>query len=142
MWDGAVASIVPNKKDRVYGMIVKLGVAELKRLDKYEGVGYKGWYYRAPVTVHNAHTGEAYESIAYIIEDTEMTYPPSVKYLSSIESNLKLSGLKKSQVGTGITVHGFLDGEFKKIGKWMYGTNGIKYVSKKIEKALASKAYS
>ena len=132
MWDGAVASIHPDPKGRVYGTIVQLNKGEMKKLDRYEAVGIKGWYYRHPVKVEDALNNEKYEAIAYVKEGTTYTHPPSIKYLESISENLHNAGLKKPMLGKGLRVR-WLD-ENKKLrhdGYWTYGAATVKRPSTK-----------
>ena len=138
-WNGAVASIWPDPKRKVYGSIVKMTKTEIKKLDRYEGVGAAGWYYQDTFTVHDAHTGEAYTAMGYVKEDMEMTAVPSVKYLHSIELNLKAAGLKASQVGKALKIYGIPDTDLKvkEIGKWVYGSAAITFKSKRLQKAFA-----
>lgn len=139
-WDGAVASIWPDAKRSVYGSIVKMTKTEIKKLDRYEGVGVEGWYYQDTFTVHDVHTKEAYNVMAYVKEDMEMTDMPSVKYLKSIEMNLKAVGLKDRQVGKALKIYGIPDSNMKvrEIGTWTYGAKAITFKSKRLEKRFAA----
>ena len=138
-WNGAVASIWPDPKKKVYGSIVKMTKTEIKKLDQYEGVGAAGWYYQDTFRVHDVHTGEAYTAMGYVKEDMEMTAVPSVKYLHSIELNLKAAGLKPSQIGKAIKIYGIPDTDLKvkEIGKWVYGSDKISFANKRYEKNFA-----
>jgi Putative amidoligase enzyme/Gamma-glutamyl cyclotransferase, AIG2-like len=138
-WEGGVASIWPDPKRRVYGSIVKMTKTEIKKLDRYEGVGAPGWYYQDTFTVHDAITGEAYTAMGYVKEDMEMTAVPSIKYLESIELNLKAAGLKPRQVGDALKIYGIVDSQKMKvqeIGKWVFGSKEITFKSKRLAARL------
>ena len=114
---------------------------EIKKLDKYEGVGTPGWYYQEDVVVHDAITGKEYKAMGYIKEDMEMTDVPSVKYLQSIELNLKAAGLKPRQVGTALKIYGIPDlmtMKLTEIGKWEYGAPAITFKTKRLAKQFAT----
>ena len=140
-WKGGVASIWPSPKHKVYGSIVQMTATEIKKLDKYEGVGTPGWYYQEDVVVHDAITGKEYKAMGYIKEDMEMTDVPSVKYLQSIELNLKAAGLKPRQVGTALKIYGIPDlmtMKLTEIGKWEYGAAAITFKTKRLAKQFAT----
>jgi hypothetical protein len=135
-WNGAIASIWPDEKSKVYGMVVKMNAAEIALLDKYEGTHIENWYIQETVYPLDALTGDKYTAMAYINQDIEFIEPPSIEYLQAIEENLKLSGLTKKQVGDSLKIN-IIDNntiKLKKIGKWTYGTNKIDFTSKKMAK--------
>jgi hypothetical protein len=135
-WNGAVASIWPDDKSKVYGMVVKMNAKEIALLDKYEGVNQEDWYVQDTVHPIDAITKESYTAMAYVNQDIEFVEPPSIAYLKAIEENLKNAGLTAKQIGTGIKIN-MIDMDtvkVKKIGKWIYGTNHIEFTSKKMAK--------
>ena len=135
-WKGAIASIWPDDKSKVYGMVVKLNAAEIALLDKYEGTHIENWYIQDTVYPLDALTDEKYTAMVYINQDIEFIEPPSIAYLQAIEENLKLAGLTKKQVGESIIIN-IIDNNtisMKKVGKWTYGSEKIDYTSKKFAK--------
>jgi hypothetical protein len=135
-WNGAIASIWPDDKSKVYGVVVKMNAAEIELLDKYEGVHLEDWYIQDTVHPIDAITKEPYRAMAYVNQDIEFVEPPSIAYLKAIEENLKNAGLTAKQIGTGIKIN-MVDlntVKVKKIGQWKYDTNQIEFTSKKMAK--------
>ena len=135
-WKGAIASIWPDEKSVVYGMVVKMNAAEIALLDKYEGVHIENWYIQETVHPLDALTGEKYTAMVYVNQDIEFIEPPSIKYLQAIEENLKLAGLTDKQIGKDIQIN-IIDNNtiaMKKVGKWTYGATKIDFKSKKMAK--------
>jgi hypothetical protein len=133
-WDGGIASIWPDDKSKVYGMIVKMNAAEIALLDRYEGTHLEDWYVQDTVQVIDALTDEKYTAMAYVNQDIEFIEPPSIAYLKAIEENLKNAGLTPRQIGKSIPIN-IIDIEkvkMKKIGKWIFGTDKIEFTSKRM----------
>jgi hypothetical protein len=133
-WNGAIASIWPDDKSKVYGVIVKMNVAEIALLDQYEGTHLEDWYIQDTVHPVDALTGEKYTAMAYVNQDIEFIEPPSIAYLKAIEENLKNAGLTPRQIGKSIPIN-IIDLDkvkLKKIGKWVYDTDKIEFASKRM----------
>ena len=133
-WNGAVASIWPDDKSKVYGVIVKMNAAEIALLDQYEGTHLEDWYIQDTVHPVDALTGEKYTAMAYVNQDIEFIEPPSIAYLKAIEENLKNAGLTPRQIGKSIPIN-IIDLDkvkLKKIGKWVYDTDKIEFTSKRM----------
>ena len=133
-WGGAVASIWPDDKSKVYGMVVKMNAAEIALLDRYEGTHLDNWYVQEMVQPVDAETGESYTAMAYINQDIEFIEPPSVEYLQAIEENLKNTGLSKKQIGSTIKIN-IINNDtirMRTIGKWKFDTEKIEFTSKRM----------
>jgi hypothetical protein len=133
-WNGAIASIWPDDNSKVYGIVVKMNTAEIALLDQYEGTHLEDSYIQDTVRPVDALTGEKYMAMAYVNQDIEFIAPPSIAYLKAIEENLKNSGLTPRQIGKSIPIN-IIDLDtvkIKKIGKWVYDTNKIKFTSKRM----------
>jgi len=142
-WNGAIASIWPDDKSKVYGMIVKMNASEIALLDRYEGIHLEDWYVQDTVYPEDALTGEKYTAMAYVNQDIEFEIPPSIEYLKAIEENLKNAGLTPRQIGKSIPIN-IIDLDkvkLKKIGKWIYDTDKIEFTSKRMV-ALFNKSQS
>ena len=140
-WKGAIASIWPDDKSKVYGMVVKMNAAEIALLDQYEGTHLEDWYVQDTVHPINALTKERYTAMAYVNQDIEFIEPPSILYLKAIEENLKNAGLTPKQIGQAIPIN-IIDIDkvkLKKIGKWVYDTDKIDYTSKRMAKLFDKK---
>lgn len=140
-WNGAIASIWPDDKSKVYGVIVKMNVAEIALLDQYEGTHLEDWYIQDTVHPVDALTGEKYTAMAYVNQDIEFIEPPSIAYLKAIEENLKNAGLTPRQIGKSIPIN-IIDLDkvkLKKIGKWVYDTDKIEFTSKRMEALFTAK---
>jgi len=79
---GGVASIRPQKGEKVIGAVYEISEKDLKRLDSYEG--YPTIYERRKVLVFT-ETNEAVEAITYIKNDQSREAPPSAEYLATIK---------------------------------------------------------
>jgi hypothetical protein len=140
-WNGAIASIWPDDKSKVYGVIVKMNAAEIALLDQYEGTHLEDWYIQDTVHPVDALTGEKYTAMAYVNQDIEFIEPPSIAYLKAIEENLKNAGLTLRQIGKSIPIN-IIDlnkVKLKKIGKWVYDTDKIEFTSKRMEALFTAK---
>lgn len=140
-WKGAIASIWPDDKSKVYGMVVKMNAVEIALLDRYEGTHLEDWYVQDTVHPIDALTKERYTAMAYVNQDIEFIEPPSIAYLKAIEENLKNAGLTPKQLGKAIPIN-IIDIDkvkLKKIGKWEYDTDKIAYTSKRMAKLFDKK---
>lgn len=80
-WGGGVASLEKKREGITYGFIAKVSAADLRTLDRYEGVG-SGNYRRHTIDVVTAD-GKELEAIAYL--STSCTYnPPTRAYLEAV----------------------------------------------------------
>jgi hypothetical protein len=141
LWKGAIASIWPDDKSKVYGMVVKMNAAEIALLDQYEGTHIEDWYVQDRVYPIDALTKERYTAMAYVNQDIEFEVPPSIAYLKAIEENLKNAGLTPKQIGKAIPIN-IIDIDkvkLKKVGKWEYDTDKIAYTSKRMTKLFDKK---
>lgn len=90
-WEGAVASVFPAKGKRCYGAIIFVTERQLLQLDKYEGLGFKGWYTREilPSVVTTPHGEVTLPCFCYIKEDVDFVQWPSVPYMKTIRTLLE-----------------------------------------------------
>ncbi|MBM3175935.1 MAG: gamma-glutamylcyclotransferase [Chloroflexi bacterium] len=79
---GGVASIRPQKGEKVIGAVYEISEKDLKRLDSYEG--YPTIYERRKVLVFT-ETNEAVEAITYIKNDQSQEARPAAEYLAIIK---------------------------------------------------------
>lgn len=83
---GGVASIRPQKGDKVLGAVYEISENDLKRLDRYEG--YPIVYDRRKVIVFT-ETNEPVEAVTYIKNEQSQEVPPSPEYLAIIRQGYK-----------------------------------------------------
>jgi hypothetical protein len=85
-WNGGVATIVPSTSRPAYGLVADLSDAQVRELDKYEGVG-SGYYTKEtiPVTIYDYRTpGPQTVRVLAYIKNGGAFNPPSRAYLKSI----------------------------------------------------------
>lgn len=80
-WRGGTASLEPRRDGRVFGYVSRLREGDLKKLDRFEGVGL-GIYQRWPLEVI-LENGRRLGAEAYVHASTEFN-PPSAEYLSAV----------------------------------------------------------
>ena len=78
---GGVATIRPQKGEKVMGAVYEISESDLKRLDRYEG--YPTVYDRRKVMVFT-ETNDAIEATTYIMNDQSQEALPSPEYLAII----------------------------------------------------------
>lgn len=83
---GGVATIRPQKGEKVLGAVYEISESDLKRLDRYEG--YPTVYDRRKVTVFS-ETNEPIEATTYIMNDQSQEAPPSPEYLAIIKQGYR-----------------------------------------------------
>jgi len=79
---GGVASIRPQRGEKVIGAVYEISDSDLKKLDRYEG--YPTVYDRRKVLVFT-ETSDSVEAITYIKNDQSQEAPPSPEYLAKIK---------------------------------------------------------
>jgi len=78
-WKGGVATVVPCRNKRVYGIIVVLTEEQLKRLDSFE----TGYTRKIKLVQCGEHRKRCH---LYIKDSSVFTHEPSQKYLDAIKS--------------------------------------------------------
>ena len=94
-WNGSVASIIPCKGKRVYGILTKISKNDVQILDSYEK-GYK----RHVMNIVNRDTNTVVKAVVYIKND-DITYnhPPSSEYMLAISKTLNsVKYIRKSNI--------------------------------------------
>lgn len=82
-WNGGVASISFSKKNKVYGIIIKINETDLKKLDMFE----KG-YIRKIMNVYSEYHNNYLCCNVYIKYNEKYFDYPSVKYIEAINKML------------------------------------------------------
>ncbi len=114
-WNGGIASIYPKMDSEVYGILVKLTLEEIEKMDKFEG-GYERKIMNVIKQLEN-ELEEIIESFVYVKKNQIFEYLPSNQYLFAIRKMLderKMEGKNKEN----IIIYGLNDNEIKKIGIW------------------------
>jgi gamma-glutamylcyclotransferase (GGCT)/AIG2-like uncharacterized protein YtfP len=93
MWQGAIASVLPQAGSRVHGAVIFINEKQLKKLDRYEAVGVEGWYSRETLPVQIGE--ENLNVFVYIKEDVSFQGAPSAEYMKMIRTLLKDVGFDK-----------------------------------------------
>jgi len=87
-WDGAIADIEKAEGSIVYGVLYKISIEQLKKLDKYEGYPHK--YIRKQVNVvtedNSVITAVTYTQV--LGKDVDKRFKPSKLYLNTIRKGL------------------------------------------------------
>lgn len=112
-WNGGVASIYPNKGDRVYGSVFYLTKDEIEKLDKFEG-----GYTRSIINIMEKLNGEYQASKAFVYIKIEIYYShfPSEDYLLAI---LKMHNESDREEKKNISIRGIDENnEIKEISVW------------------------
>lgn len=86
-WDGGVATLIPKKNIKTYGIIVYLTKEELEKLDNYE-INYHKELLEC-ILIHKNQKEEKINCIVYISNDNTWVQPPSIQYLTAIKVMLE-----------------------------------------------------
>lgn len=99
-WGGAVATVVPDTRDTVWGVVFELSEEDLRRLDEYEGcrgdADPTGLYVRRDFDVRLADGG-AVRATAYVMR-RRLEGKPSKMYLDAITRGARSHGLPTDYV--------------------------------------------
>jgi len=130
-WNGGVASIIPKKYIKTYGIIVELTLEELNKLDKYE-TGYSKIYVECtiikdndnifdPLSEQDQQIHQKIQCIAYQANDHEWIDPPSQEYLVAIKVMLDEHDLfKKYMSFIVVSKYDPLINKIENLQKWKY----------------------
>ena len=130
-WNGGVASIIPKRYIRTYGIIVELTLEELSKLDKYE-TGYSKIYVECTIINDNDNIFDPLSEqvqrihpktpcIAYQANDHEWIAPPSQEYLVAIKVMLDEHDLYKKYMSFIIvSKYDPLINKIENLQKWKY----------------------
>jgi gamma-glutamylcyclotransferase (GGCT)/AIG2-like uncharacterized protein YtfP len=88
-WDGGVATVVPDRRSIVIGVVWKLTHSDLQRLDEFEG--YPFVYDRAPVSVRATRRKQLW-CYTYLKNANERQTLPSEEYLRTILDGYAAAG--------------------------------------------------
>ncbi len=80
-WNGGVADIVKDSKEKTHGVIYSISKEQLDIMDGFE-VGYK----QIPITVECEN--KSLQAITYTVINKDKFYPPSEKYIRTILGGL------------------------------------------------------
>ena len=83
---GGVASVRPQRGEKVLGAVYEISEKDLKQLDRYED--YPAVYDRRKVTVWT-ETNEPIEAITYIKKEQSQETKPSPEYLAVIQQGYR-----------------------------------------------------
>lgn len=141
-WDGGVATLIPKKNIKTYGIIVYLTQDELEKLDSYE-INYKKQLLEC-ILIQKNQKEEKIICNVYVSNDNTWVQPPSQQYLTAIKVMLeefhrlhgglapdaeKLDLLQSD--GDCVRLHnqsyiiisGFIDDKLKNLEKWSFHKN-------------------
>ena len=145
-WDGGVATLIPKKNIKTYGIIVYLTQSELEKLDSYE-INYRKELLECILIQKNQEEYQKEEKInciVYISNDNTWVQPPSQQYLTAIKVMLEefqqLHGglvsdaekmdllesdesCKRLHNQSYIIISGFIDGKLTNLEKWSFDKN-------------------
>jgi len=88
------ATIVPNPKESVEGVLWSITEADELALDMLEG--YPEFYDKKTVSVE--HKNQPYIAMTYIMSPREQNYPPSDGYYSMVSEGYQQFGLSQQQL--------------------------------------------
>jgi gamma-glutamylcyclotransferase (GGCT)/AIG2-like uncharacterized protein YtfP len=88
------ATIVPNPKESVEGVLWTITESDESALDMLEG--YPEFYDKKTVSVE--HNGQSYIAMTYIMGPREQGYAPSSGYYSMVSEGYQTFGLNQSQL--------------------------------------------
>jgi len=116
-WDGGIATVVPKKNNKTYGIIVYLTQSELEKLDSYE-INYKKELLECIVMGEKKEKEEKIICIVYISNNNTWVQPPSQQYLTAIKVMLE-----EFHIQSHIIISGFIDGKLTNLEKWSFNKN-------------------
>ncbi len=125
-WNGGIASIYSKIDSNVYGILVKLSLEEIEKLDKFEG-GYERKKINIIKQLDN-NLEEIVESYVYIKNNQKFEFLPSNQYLQAIRNMLD-ERKNDNNNKENINIYGLKENEIKKIGIWnkKYGIELVNY---------------
>lgn len=120
-WNGGVASIIPKKYIKTYGIIVELTLEELNKLDKYE-TGYSKIYVECTLIKDISNNpSKKIICIAYQANDHEWIAPPSQEYLVAIKVMLDEHDLfNRYMLCVIVSKYDSLVNKIENLQKWKY----------------------
>jgi cation transport regulator ChaC len=133
-WDGGVATLIPKKNIKTYGIIVYLTQEELEKLDSYE-INYRKELLECYLIQKNQEKEEKIDCIVYVSNDNTWIQSPSQQYLTAIKVMLEEFQLfsggfvpdveKVDLIHTQsyIIISGFIDGKLTNLEKWSFDRN-------------------
>jgi gamma-glutamylcyclotransferase (GGCT)/AIG2-like uncharacterized protein YtfP len=100
-WDGAQATVIPDKDTDVWGAVYRLSVSDMDRLDNYQDVRIDGTgaYFDYPAEVVDGD-GTIHSVILYKKDILGESLPPSKPYLDRILAGARMRKLPEDYVET------------------------------------------